>query len=231
MCLGHTHALSGLVTGTAAGEFVLHLPPSGTAPLAALCAGFACLPDLDTRHSCAARSLGFMSEAFAWSVAKISGGHRHGTHSALGVAVFTTLAWLACHYRTDTAGRLTLGAFLALAIAAGLRALRLGGHAADLLAIGAAAGIAWYGWGLALIPLACGLGCATHLAGDALTDEGIPLLWPLSLKHYKLWPEPLSFTTGSRPERWIIAPALLLALGLLAWHAVTLPGYLTALAR
>jgi membrane-bound metal-dependent hydrolase YbcI (DUF457 family) len=225
--LGRSHALSGLVTGAAAGEFALHLQPPGTAALAALCAGFATVPDLDTCHSCAARSLGFMSEAFAWTVAKLSGGHRHGTHSAVGVAVFTALAWAACHYRAEAAGRIALGAFLALAIAAGLRALRLGGHGADLAAIAAAAGIAYYGWALALIPLACGLGCATHLAGDALTDEGIPLLWPITLKHYRLWPEPLAFSTGTRPETLIVAPALLLASGWLAWHAVTLTGYLT----
>ena len=47
MCLGHTHALSGAVTGAAAGEFVLHLPPLQLAALAGLTAAFATLPDLD----------------------------------------------------------------------------------------------------------------------------------------------------------------------------------------
>jgi hypothetical protein len=63
-----------------------------------------------------------------------------------------------------------------------------------------------------------------------LTTEGVPLAWPLTDRHFGL-PRPLSFTTGTWREHWVVAPALLLALGLLAWHAVTLPGYLTALSR
>ncbi|HEX9355948.1 MAG TPA: hypothetical protein VF933_19265, partial [Streptosporangiaceae bacterium] len=36
---------------------------------------------------------------------RISGGHRHATHSFLGIAVFTALAWLSCHFRADWGGR------------------------------------------------------------------------------------------------------------------------------
>jgi membrane-bound metal-dependent hydrolase YbcI (DUF457 family) len=217
--LGRHHATSGLVIGAAAGEFVLHLPDSRTAALAALCGGFATIPDLDTCHSSAARCLGFLSQAFAWLVGKISGGHRHASHSILGVAVFTALAWLACYFRHDQAGRAGLALFLALAIAAGLRALHLGGHAADLIAICAAAGIAWFGWDLALIPLACALGCATHIAGDCLTTEGCPLAWPVTMRHFGL-PRPLSFATGSWRENLVVAPALLLALAYLCYRVV-----------
>jgi membrane-bound metal-dependent hydrolase YbcI (DUF457 family) len=222
--LGLSHAASGLLTGLAAAE-VTHLPAAGAVTLSALTAGFAVLPDLDSCSSCAARSLGFLSEGFAHLVRLVSGGHRHATHSIVGVAVFTALAWLACHYRGEPYGRAVLAAVLALAIAAGLRALRLGGHSADLLAIGAAAAIAWTGWYLALIPLACGLGCATHIAGDALTDVGVPLLWPLSLRHYGL-PRPIAFTTGHAVERFGVDPLLMIGLGVLAYHAVTLPGFL-----
>ena len=55
MCLGHTHALSGAVTGAAAGELVLHLPLPGTVALAVLTAAWATVPDLDIQGSCAAR--------------------------------------------------------------------------------------------------------------------------------------------------------------------------------
>lgn len=206
--------------GAAIGEFPLHLGPAGIVTLASFTAAFATLPDLDTRHSCAARSLGFFSAGFAFLVGKVSGGHRHGTHSILGVAVFTALAWAACVFRHAEHGRIrfVLAVFLALAFAAGLRALRIGGHWVDLLAIAGAVFIAWHGWGLALIPLACALGCLAHLAGDALTVEGIPLFWPFTLRHFRLLPPPIAFTTGTLPERAIVAPALLLALGFLAWH-------------
>jgi hypothetical protein len=33
-----------------------------------------------------------------------------------------------------------------------------------------------------------------------LTKEGIPIAWPLSRVHVRLLPEPLAFTTGTRPD-------------------------------
>ena len=223
--LALSHAASGALTGLAAAE-VTHLPVTGAVTLAALTAGFVTLSDLDSVGSCAARSLGFMSKGFAYLIRSVSGGHRHATHSLVGVAVFTAVTWLACHYRGEPYGKAVLAAVLALAIAAGLRALRLGGHYADVLAIAAAAGIAWDGWYLALIPLACLIGCATHLLGDSLTDIGIPVFWPLSLRHYGL-PKPVAFTTGHAVERFGVDPLIMCGLGLLDWHAVTIPGYLT----
>jgi membrane-bound metal-dependent hydrolase YbcI (DUF457 family) len=157
---------------------------------------------------------------------RVSGGHRHGTHSAIGVATFTGLAWLACAFRHDLAGRIGLAFFLAVAFAAGLRALRLGGHWADLLAIAAACAVAWEGWGLALVPLACGLGCATHIAGDALTVEGVPLCWPFTWRHQFLLPPGLRFETGHVAERLVVDPLLIAGVAILAvlaadpalWH-------------
>jgi membrane-bound metal-dependent hydrolase YbcI (DUF457 family) len=223
--LAISHAASGLLTGLAVAE-VTHLPMTGAVTLAALTAGFATLSDLDSCGSCAARSLGFLSIGFAHFVRLVSGGHRHATHSILGVAVFTGAAWAACQFRGEPYGRVVLAAFLALAIAAGLRALRLGGHYADVLAVGAAAGVAWSGRDLALIPLAAGLGTATHVAGDCLTDVGCPLLWPVSLRHFGL-PRPVAFTTGHAVERFAVDPLIVAGTGLLVWHAVTLPGHLT----
>lgn len=217
--LGHSHALSGAVTGAAAGLYVLHLHPAGTAELAGFTAAYATLPDLDQCGSTVARSLGFLSEGFAWIVHKISGGHRHGTHSIVGTAVFTALTALCCALRHYPAAHWALALLLALAFAAGLRALRIGGHFADLLALGAAFAVGWEGYGLALIPLACGLGCLTHIAGDMLTVQGVPLAWPVSARHFGL-PRPVGFTTGTWRENLVVAPALLLALGWLSWHAV-----------
>jgi LexA-binding, inner membrane-associated putative hydrolase len=68
------------------------------------------------------------------------------------------------------------------------------------------------GFGVAGVPWAIAAGTATHLVGDMLTDEGIPIAWPLSRVHFRLLPEPLAFTTGTRPERWVVAPLMLAAL-------------------
>lgn len=219
--LGHSHALSGAVSGAAAGELLLHLPLPGTLALAGLTAGFATLPDLDTCGSCAARSLGFASEAFAWLISRVSGGHRHATHSLLGVAVFTSAAVVAGLFRHDLAARVVLALWLMLAIAAGLRALRVRGHGADLAGLGAAVVIAWTGWDLRLAALACALGCACHIAGDMLTTAGCPLAWPVPLRHFGM-PRPLSFVTGTWRETWCVVPVLFGLLGVLAWHAVTI---------
>jgi membrane-bound metal-dependent hydrolase YbcI (DUF457 family) len=122
--LGHSHALSGAVTGIAAG-ILLHRPASQVAALAGFTAGMALLPDLDKCGSSPARCLGWLSEAIAWAVGRISGGHRHATHSVLGVAVFTGLAWACGHFRHDWAGKAGLALLLTLSAAAALEALHI----------------------------------------------------------------------------------------------------------
>jgi membrane-bound metal-dependent hydrolase YbcI (DUF457 family) len=206
--LGHSHALSGGVAGLAAGIF-LHLPIPQTAALAGFTAGMALLPDLDKCGSSPARSLGFVSEAVAWVFGRISGGHRHATHSFLGIAVFTILAWASCHFRADWGGKAGLALLMTLSVSAALEALHAArGHAADLAGIAVAAAAVWYGYGLRFIPIAVLLGCATHITGDMLTDSGCMLGYPWSRYRFHLLPEPLAFTTGTLPELLIIDPVL-----------------------
>ena len=215
--LGRTHALSGAVAGAAAGLTLAHLTPAGVAVAAVLTAGSAVLPDIDHPDATIARSFGVLTRAFAWLVEHVSGGHRHGTHSLVGIAAFSAAATAAVRYRHPLPGEIALAVLLTLVLAAALRALRIGGHAADLLALAGAAGVIWTGFGIATLGWAVALGATTHIAGDALTDEGVPLLWPLSRKHIRFLPEPLAFTTGTRPERWLVAPLLLVALAWLAF--------------
>jgi membrane-bound metal-dependent hydrolase YbcI (DUF457 family) len=243
--LGRTHALSGAAAGAAAGVAVshlapgsmaagaatglgvAHLSPAGVAVAAVLTAGAAVLPDIDHPDATIARSFGLLTRAFAWLVEHLSGGHRHGTHSLAGVAAFTAGAYAAVLYRHTLPGEIALGLLMSLVIAAALRALRIGGHAADLLAVAAAAGVIWTGYGIASLSWTVALGTGTHLIGDMLTDEGVPLAWPLSRRHFRLLPEPLAFTTGTRPERWLVAPLLLIALAWLAFLAAGGPHLLS----
>jgi membrane-bound metal-dependent hydrolase YbcI (DUF457 family) len=214
---GREHALSGVALGAAAGELVLHLPPGGVGILAGLTGAMATLPDLDQCESSAARCLGFLSAGFAWVVEHISGGHRHATHSLLGIAVFTSWAWAGYYWHHDSAGKVALGLLIALALAAGVRALDLGGHLADTAALGGGAAIAWAGWGMRQVVAATALGCAVHIAGDMLTTRGCPLAWPLTRWHVGL-PRPLSFGTGSWRETWVVLPVLVLAIVWLGWR-------------
>lgn len=225
--LGHSHALSGGVTGLAAG-LVMHMSVPHTVALAGFTAGMALLPDLDKCGSSPARCLGFVSEAVAWILGRISGGHRHATHSFLGIGVFTGLAWLSAHYRADWAGKAGLALLMTLSVAGGLEALHLvRGHLADLIGIGSAAWAVWYGYGLSLIPLAVLIGCSTHIVGDMLTDSGCMLAYPVSKYRFHLLPEPFAFTTGTRPEILIVDPILAGALLLLAGQVAD-PGFLTS---
>jgi membrane-bound metal-dependent hydrolase YbcI (DUF457 family) len=216
--LGHSHALSGAVAGLGSG-IALHYSVPQAAALAGFTAGMALLPDLDKCGSSPARSLGFLSETVAWITGRLSGGHRHATHSAVGIAAFTALAWVACHYRADVAGKAGLALLMTLTVAAGLEALHLvRGHAADVIGIAVAAGAIWYGYGLRLVPLAVLIGCCTHIVGDMLTESGCMLAYPVVRHRFHLLPGPLAFTTGTAPELVVVDPLLIAGLGLLALH-------------
>jgi membrane-bound metal-dependent hydrolase YbcI (DUF457 family) len=218
---GRSHALSGAVAGAGLSLAFLHADSAEIALAAVLTAGAAVLPDLDHPDSSIARTFGFVTEAFAWVVEKLSGGHRHLTHSLAGAGIFTALVWLAGIYRHTWPGKIGLGFALTLLLAAALRALKIGGHAADLIAVAGAVAVVWYGYRLALVPYAVAAGCVTHVIGDGLTDQGVPLWAPLTGQHVHLLPEPFAFTTGTRPERWVVVPVLYLAL---AWIALTAAG-------
>ena len=195
--LGHSHSLSGACTGLAAG-IVLGMNLPSTVALSGFTAGMALLCDLDSCGSCASRSLGLLSRAMAHVIRFISGGHRHATHSVVGIGAFTGLAYLACAFRSDWAGKAGLALLVMLAVSAGIEAMRLAdGHMADLIGAGAAAAVAWGGFGLALIPLATVLGCCTHVLGDSCTDSGVRIFYPLSGWKLHLLPEPFAWTTGS----------------------------------
>ena len=225
--LGHSHALSGAAAGVATG-ILLRLPIPQISALAGFTAGMALLPDLDKCGSSPARCLGFLSEAIARIAGRLSGGHRHATHSVLGVTVFTGLAWACGHFRHDWPGKAGLALLTTLGVAAALEALHIArGHAADLIAIAAACGEVWFGYGLWLLPLAVLIGCCVHIAGDMLTDSGCMLGFPVSKQRFHLLPEPLAFTTGTRPELLIVDPILAGSLLVLAALAAD-PAFVTA---
>src|SRR5689334_23375686 len=233
--LGHDHALSGALAFVAVAPL---LPVTGTqlAVAATLTAGAGILPDLDEPGSTIARTFGFLTGAFAWIVHQISGGHRKGTHSLLGVAIMTLAAYGAGQWQDSahvTAGHPQLwwhlvpaGFLLALLFSAGFRGLYIGGHHADLFGCGVAALVLWQGWDLekvtpwhvSVLAVCVCLGMLAHIAGDMLTHDGCPLLYPLSRFDFGLLPEPMRITTNKLAERWVISPLLLIALAYFLWR-------------
>jgi len=228
---GRSHALSGLTAGVAAGSLVMHEPAGPLALLAGLTAAYALSPDLDSCGSTEARSFGLITRGLAWFVRAVSGGHRHGTHSLLGVAVFTAVAWGACQFRETWPCRVVLCVIIAIGLASAADALRPGpADIEGVLGLGAAVAMCWTGYGLALVPLAAALGTGTHIIGDMATVSGCPLAWPASMREYHLLPGPLRFTTGKAAEHVVVTPLLLAALGFLLWRdAATLTSHASTL--
>src|SRR5580692_11764933 len=111
--LGREHALSGAVAFAALAP-VLHATGRDLAAGVVLTAGAALLPDIDEPRSTIGREGGFLTMALAWVVHRVSGGHRKGTHSLLGAALFTAMAWAAVALSRDLWAAVILGLFLAL---------------------------------------------------------------------------------------------------------------------
>ena len=243
--LGHDHALSGALAFAAVAPM---LPVGGTqlAVAAALTAGAGILHDLDEPGSTIARTFGFLTGTFAWIVHRLSGGHRKGTHSLLGVALITAAALWAGSWQLGAAATaqhpvlwwhlVPAGLILALLFSAGFRALYIGGHHGDLFGIAVAALVIWKGWDLVevtswpvpVLAVCVTLGMLAHLAGDMLTHAGCPLLYPVSRYEFGLLPEPVRITTNKLAERWVISPLLLIGLAYFVWRDAGGPVLTTA---
>jgi membrane-bound metal-dependent hydrolase YbcI (DUF457 family) len=206
--MGRSHSLS----GTTAWSAVIALAPTlaharlGTPELVAgllSTAGAALLPDLDHPGGTIANSFGPVSRAVARIVNRVSGGHREATHSMLFAALAFSASSTAIRYGHAGAGL----AVLFLLYAFGFRALRMprGIVIATAAAATVGAGFALhgdYGW----LPYSVGAGVLTHLAGDCLTRQGCPLLWPIPAR-FRI---PVIQRTGNAVENWAFAPAFAL---------------------
>ena len=244
--LGRDHALSGALAFAALAP-ALDAHEAFLAVGLVLTAGAGVLPDIDHPDSTISRSFGFLTESFAWLVDKLSGGHRHGTHSMLGVIAFTAAAYAAGRYQLTEPRAVTshiafswhivpAALILALLYSAALRALRIGGHFGDLLGIGSALATVFTGadltqlavasWHVPMLALATALGCAAHIAGDELTHGGCPLFWPASMHEFHLLPRALRITTGQLTETWVVSPVLVLALAAVVVRDTGLAGWL-----
>ena len=210
--LGHSHALSGLATGAATLPWV---PVDGTvAQIAWVSAvgGFAMLPDLDQQGSTISRMWGPVTDVPSGLVNAVARGHRWGTHDAvLGPLVFGLLAYAAAWNHWSSL------LLLALAIGLALRALHIviPGRAEDTV-IGNLV-LSWGGAWLLLahtpapewLPLAVVLGVLTHIAGDGLTKEGVPvpLFWLVRRSRIA----PVHLRTGALVEKAVLVPLFVVA--------------------
>lgn len=189
--VGHT------LSGVAAGLWTLPVAPvegvAGSFVWVAATTGFALAPDLDHPGSTAARMWGPVSRLPAKGIGSVFG-HRGATHQLLAVAVTVAFVWAATTGRvaalvTEVAARAghddpaglghAVGHWTHLAVVAATVGLALAAARVpwvmNLTLAWLAAWLVWrlnapLGW----LPWAAGLGVAAHLAGDAVTVQGLP---------------------------------------------------------
>jgi membrane-bound metal-dependent hydrolase YbcI (DUF457 family) len=247
--LGVSHSLSGAALGLAVVGYVPRIvgeqPSAGSVlTFAAVCAGAALLPDLDHPSSTATRRFAVASWLASRGVRPLSrlvydltrarrdtgrGSHRGLTHTF----VFAVLLGLGLNLATARFGTPVIVGVLFVCIALaikGLDAIVPGPpslviaagltYAVEHAVPGGTAGTA--GW----LGAAVTLGMAVHSVGDAVTESGAPLLWPLRIRHRRWYPvgspRPLRFRTGGAVEARLVAPALTVAVFLLV--ALVVPG-------
>lgn len=186
--MGYSHSVSAAATWLVLNESgLIHIEDAPTLIVTALvAAGAGMLPDIDHRNGTIAHSIPPISQWVARLVSSVLGGHRKGTHSLLGLAVFWALAYGADRllYQGIPLLALTLTGF------AGGLALRIfkapGGWLGAIGLSSAALSLD----ALAYMPWAILAGATAHILGDALTVRGINPFWPLAVKPAvasKLW--------------------------------------------
>lgn len=220
--MGVSHAATGVFTGAAVGIL------AGTEAqhlfiCAAVGAGAALLPDLDTPSSTAGRSLGQVTELVSRNLQTASralykrtateielrkpqnAGHRYLTHTIPAAAVFGLVAMLVS--LVPLGAGLVVFAMSALGLGTVVLSMKKLGPlrkrkiAALVLAVlfglgsfldGGGGPAAW------LVGLTVFVGAVTHILGDWLTKQGVPLAWPLKVRGKRWWMfrSPVAFRTG-----------------------------------
>lgn len=218
---GYSHALSGAALWTAVAapsvnlqdftakdvwnipltSSLLNVSPSTYGLGLMLSAGAALLCDIDHHNGTIAHSLPSIgpipspTAILCRFVGKISGGHRHGTHSILGIIAFTVLAFLAGLVNIPIKGHdvaIGSGIFALFLTAFTLKVFKVGKSDDWLLrwvgSLGFAGLITWFfpsEW--TILPVVVALGCLAHILGDMLTVGGVPWLYPWTPDSPKWW--------------------------------------------
>lgn len=193
--MGKGHAVSGAaawiaLTSTAPIATGWHPLPALSVTIGAfVTAGAALLPDLDHRNGTAANSGGTFTKFVAGTAGNLSGGHRHGLHTALAAALCTALTVLAGRSVAvlPALGEVPVGSALILLVLLtfATKALGLGpGGTAAIWSTGLVATLFILAYAkdeVLWLPTAVLVGYLTHLIGDLVTTDGLPLLWPLPI--------------------------------------------------
>lgn len=239
MATGPTHAMSGLaawaaVTAFAGADAIGQLTPKTWVVGATLASGAALLPDIDHPKATVASTFGGISRGMSAGISGISGvvyrltrthrdPDRKGTHRGLThTLVFAVLSGLVTTAIVQSSAGWALGVLMFFFAGLAVRGIM---HSwspnRDALLIAVASlllTIACWAWAgdqpsnAAAFGVAVMIGCVAHLVGDAITEEGCPMLWPVPIG-WRTWrpiapPKLLRMQTGGRVEMVLVGPAL-----------------------
>lgn len=205
--MGRSHLATGLLASVST-VVVVHPAPLAAGVLVAVGTGAALLPDLDHHSGTLARTYGPITGWTARLVAWLSGGHRHGTHSLIGIAVFSLPCAVLAGPLRHTAWSIPAALVVLLSLGGLVRLLAIPGWLDDLAPVPLVIGLVWFTTvDLSMVPVAVAVGCAAHIAGDMLTPQGCPLLWPVSKARSGL---PIMTTNGTF-ERYAVIPVCAVA--------------------
>lgn len=232
--LGKSHAICGLLAGVGLDALIptAPLPVKGLVVLSA--GGAALLNDLDHPAATAARSLGIVTKVIAIGVDQASlalyyatatagdppdrkSGHRLATHTVpfciLAGGLIAVLGLVS-----------PIAVAVVVALLAGLLAqgIKVAGTGLFFTTLAVSCWVLTQepGWSW-LVSLAVTVGCLVHLAGDWVTNSGLPVLWPLVSqgKRWRLVHAPVTFAAGDAVETSLVRPLLVVGLiGAVAWE-------------
>jgi membrane-bound metal-dependent hydrolase YbcI (DUF457 family) len=248
---GPTHAMSGLLAWAAATALATQTPigqlsPRGWVVGAVLATGAALLPDLDHPGSTVSRTFGSISQGISNGISAVSafiyrltrtkrdsnrtGSHRGFTHTV----VFAGLAAVGTFAVVQTSEKWALPALMFFFCGLAVRGLindwkpKHEALLTTVISAGLTALCLWWTEQTTANAVACGvavaIGCVAHYIGDAITEQGCPMLWPIPLGG-KTWfpvapPKLLRMRTGGKVEMMVIAP--LVSIGALGFSVVAL---------
>jgi membrane-bound metal-dependent hydrolase YbcI (DUF457 family) len=236
--MARTHAISGAAGWLVEIALVVPAADRPSWPVvglgAVVAAGAALLPDVDHPSSCVAWTFGAPSRWACRRIARMcalihaatktpqdrrdADGHRTLSHTVLFAVALGGAVGLLCA-PVNLLGRISSAAVTfcctGLAARSGLPIRIKGAFGSALSGAIAAAATVWLGLGGWWLGVAVGFGCLAHLAGDSLTNSGVPAFFPLKLGGRR-WrsigaPRALRFSTGGPVEAvvwWVCAVAM-----------------------
>lgn len=222
------------VTSLASSHPIGQLTPQSWTVGAVLATGAALLPDLDHPGSTVSRTFGPLTQGISRGVSAVSSfvyrttrtkrdSKREGAHRALThTLVFAVMAAIGTTAVVQTSQKWALP--LLMFIFAGLAVRGIMNDwcpKQDALWItGVSAAITWacLAWtaqspaSAAACGVAVGIGCIAHFLGDAITEQGCPILWPIPL-FGKTWfpvapPKIMRMQTGGKVELAVVGPII-----------------------